>query len=702
MSPLHLALLIHAHQPLGNFESIQEEVYRLAYLPFVEAVEQHPGIRIAFHYSGILLEWLEKRHPDYIEKLRGLVERGQAEMLGGGYYEPVLSAILERDRRAQLERMSEYVERRFGQRPRGVWLTERVWDPTLPETLARAGVKYTLTDDYHFLSVGLQKEQLHGYYLTSWQGSSVKVIPGLKSLRYLLPFRMENECIAYLREIAGKQGEKSGEQPGETLAAMGDDLEKFGAWPETHQHVYTDGWLRRFFEAVEQSSDWLRMTLAGDYVEANRPLGLIYLPTASYQEMMGWALPFGAGEKYEELLRRVEQMPDGEKLAPFVHGGVWHNFFHKYEEANHLHKRMLDLSKRYGAAGKSRARRRKLYRPGYEELLRAQCNDAYWHGVFGGLYAPHLRTSVYQSLIRAEQAVEKLEPAPRKARRFDFNVDGAEEIFLSNEALAVVIAAGDGGAVAEIDYRPRSYNAINSLRRRPESYHAKLRESQQWEAGGAVSIHDRVIAKEANLDRYLLYDRHSRRSFRSLLFAAGRTMEDYRLGRLEESQQLAGGAYEVIRAGRSRCELAARDAHCLCDVRNDISIAGASVEADWRVTHRGLAELEAGLELVLNLLAPEAHDRYFVLPGANEKRPPLNWSGEVKGDCLALVDEWLNLRIDVKVRPATAWWILPIFTVSQSEQGFEKVYQGSCLLPHWPLEDGELRATVRLDFGTVR
>src|SRR5262249_25938400 len=205
---------------------------------------------------------------------------------------------------------------------------------------------------------------------------------------------------------------------GETLAAMGDDLEKFGAWPETHKHVYTDGWLRRFFEAVEQSSEWLSMTLPGDYIEAHEPLGRIYLPTASYQEMMGWALPPGAGNHYEELLHRVERMPDGAPMMRFVHGGVWHNFFHKYEEANHMHKRVLDLSARYEAIAGSSAADRGLCKQGYDSLLAAQCNDAYWHGVFGGLYAPHLRTSVYQALLRAEGIARKLEPQSRGPRRF--------------------------------------------------------------------------------------------------------------------------------------------------------------------------------------------------------------------------------------------------------------------------------------------
>lgn len=692
MPRVHLSLLIHAHQPLGNFESVLEQVYRLAYLPFVELLSQHRQIRVAFHYSGILLEWLEKRHPEYLDRLREVVERGQVEMLGGGYYEPVLSAIPDRDRLAQIERMSDFLEKRFGRRPVGAWLTERVWDPTLPKTLASAGIQYTLTDDFHFLSAGLEADQTYGYYLTEWQGSAVKVIPGQKRLRYLLPFRMEHEAIGYLREIA--QTHEG------ALVAMGDDLEKFGAWPETHKHVYTDGWLQRFSEAVERSSEWLTTCLAGEYVAKHAPLGRIYLPTASYQEMMGWALPAGAGVQYEELLRRVEQMPDRGALVRFVHGGVWHNFFHKYEEANHMHKRMLDLSARYeelDGAVAPEGESRQLYVRGWESLLAAQCNDAYWHGVFGGLYAPHLRTSVYQSLLRAEEIAEKLTPGAQAARRCDVNLDGSEEVFLSNESLGVVIMTGDGGTVGEIAYRPRAFNAINSLRRREEAYHAKLRQAHYgW--GGAVSIHDRVITKEPGLELYLVYDRYNRHSFRSLIFPAGKSLEDYLSGRLEELQEAACGPFAVVSAERHGCVL--EHSNGSSEVRNDLSLEGAGLVAHWKLSHKSAKEMESGLELVLNLLAPDAEDRYFVVPGRERLR--LSWAGETEGDCLSLVDEWLDLRIDVRVRPAARWWVLPIFTVSQSEGGFERVYQGSCLLPHWPVLGGELAASVRLEFGAAR
>ncbi|MBI3667782.1 MAG: DUF1926 domain-containing protein, partial [Acidobacteria bacterium] len=203
------------------------------------------------------------------------------------------------------------------------------------------------------------------------------------------------------------------------------------------------------------------------------------------------------------------------------------------------------------------------------------------------------------------------------------------------------------------------------------------------------------------LDRCLQYDAYNRHAFRSLVFGAGRSLEDYRLGRLAESSALAGGPFEVVTAEGERCALAGKDPSCLCEVWNEISIAGSSLTAEWRLKYAGLAEVRGGLELVLNLLAPDAHDRYFVLPGG-AGRPRLAWAGEAKGDCLALVDEWGNLRIDVRVRPAAVWWILPIYTVSRSEGGFEKVYQGSAILPHWAAEGAELRALVKLSFGPAR
>src|SRR3989304_6201886 len=91
--------------PVGNFGWVAGEPPKGAYPPMIEALERPPGVRLALHYTGPLLEWLAAEHPDVIDRLRALVERRQVEILGGGYFEPVLASLPERDRLSQLTRM---------------------------------------------------------------------------------------------------------------------------------------------------------------------------------------------------------------------------------------------------------------------------------------------------------------------------------------------------------------------------------------------------------------------------------------------------------------------------------------------------------------------------------------------------------------------------------------------------------------------
>jgi len=161
----HLSLLIHAHQPCGNFGNVLESCYQKSYLPFLELLEEHPAIHVALHYSGPLLLWIEENHPEYFARLRALAESDQVEMVGGGFYEPILICIPPADQHEQITRLASYIEHHFGRRPSGAWLAERVWEPQLPSVLASSGVGYTIVDDIHFLSAGFEPEELFGPYL---------------------------------------------------------------------------------------------------------------------------------------------------------------------------------------------------------------------------------------------------------------------------------------------------------------------------------------------------------------------------------------------------------------------------------------------------------------------------------------------------------------------------------------------------------
>src|SRR5579863_10658657 len=164
LQKFNLVLLIHAHQPVGNFDEVMERTYERSYLPFVECVARHPRVRLGLHYTGSLLEWMAEKHPEYLQRLGALVARGQVEIAGGGFYEPILIAIPHEDRIEQIRRLSHFIEERFGKRPAGAWLAERVWEPQLPAALAEANVAYTLVDDLPFIAAGFEAEELFGAY----------------------------------------------------------------------------------------------------------------------------------------------------------------------------------------------------------------------------------------------------------------------------------------------------------------------------------------------------------------------------------------------------------------------------------------------------------------------------------------------------------------------------------------------------------
>ena len=173
MQRLALSLVLHNHQPVGNFDHVFANATERSYAPMIAALERHPKVRLALHYSGPLLAWLRKHRPDLIASVRGLVERGQVEMLTGAYYEAILPIVPDADKRGQILNMTRAVRDEFAYAADGLWLAERVWEPHLARPLGEAGVAYTIVDDTHFHAVGLEDRQLLGYYVTEEEGVTV-------------------------------------------------------------------------------------------------------------------------------------------------------------------------------------------------------------------------------------------------------------------------------------------------------------------------------------------------------------------------------------------------------------------------------------------------------------------------------------------------------------------------------------------------
>jgi alpha-amylase len=637
MKELRFLFAVHNHQPVGNFESVLDTAFEDCYRPFLESLEKHPGFRFSLHFSGPLWEHMERKERTCWDLVKAMAGRGQVELLGGGFYEPILSIVPEEDRIGQIRLMNDFLAANFGQKPRGLWLTERVWEPHLPRSLASAGVEYTLLDEEHFRYAGVRN--IHAAYITEDQGWPLRILPIDKKLRYLIPFHSLEEVEAYLKEIWSEGG----------TAILGDDGEKFGVWPGTRKWVYEEGWLERFLAFVEEAG--IRMMTCSEYLDAFPPAGRVYVPPASYEEMMEWVLEPAESRAYAEFRAGV---PDERRR--FVRAGFFRDFLIKYPEANHLHKRMIMVSREVRGAASDPGALRKLYR--------GQCNDPYWHGVFGGLYLPHLREAVYHNLLEAE----KQTPASPGWSRLDYDLDGRQEDFWRGETFNLLVKPSFGGSLVEVDYVPWARNLSNVLSRRPEAYHSPRGEHP----GEGKSIHEIGKKLPDRAKDLMRYDWHPRHSLLDHFIHPDTTEDDFRKVDYGEQGDFINQPYES----------SVESGGLVLERKGGVWVEGEQVP----VIVRKKLLLEPGL-LRIAYEVENASDRSLLLRFGSE------WN------LLAFPDEvefrrrgpviLYGGRLAFEPQNPAEIWTFPLETLSQSEEGFDIIHQGFSFMPLWSLSLAE-------------
>ena len=650
-------LAVHCHQPVDNFGWVFEEAYASAYRSFVDVLERHPAVRVVFHYSGPLLDWCELKHPEFLERLKKLVRRGQAEFLGGGYYEPILAMIPERDALGQLEQMQQRLVRlglaQKSDAARGIWLAERVWEPQLPSVLARAGVRYTIVDDHHLQLAGLPEEKRFGYYLTEDKGSCVALFPSSKALRYLVPFKPVQKVIEQLRSFSSEE---------ERVVVLADDGEKFGLWPGTHKWVYEEGWLDSFFHQLENNAQWLTMTTFSESLAAIPPMGRAYLPCASYEEMLEWS------------------------------GGSFRNFLIKYPEADAMHKKALWVSEQLqGASVKStNASSNRVLLQARQHLYMAQGNDAYWHGVFGGLYLRHLRRGVYQHLLKAEQLVQASEKKKTgvQVEQNDFDADQSPEFLMRSSVLTLLLDANQGGHLLEWSDKEAGINLLDTLARRPEPYHQRILSPELVASAavgghGPVTIHEQAEDARPDLADLLVYDPCRRAALKDHLLAPSAQVQSFARGAAEELGDFlegeydgqikrAGGAVEVVLSRRGEVTLDGVSSPLTITKKISIKRGSRLIEVAYRITNP--------VDRTLDLL-------FGVEWNVGLKDAQVNRIGEA--DAIRrfdVADPALRLRVSWAFSRESRLWYFPIETVSDSERGVERTYQGASITYLWPLK----------------
>jgi len=707
MSPLTLSLVIHNHQPVGNFDDVFTQATVKAYAPMLAALERHPRIRLSLHYSGPLLDWLAANQPAHLDRLKDLVDREQVELLSGGYYEPILVSIPRDDKLGQLHKMNDCLQELFGTVTRGAWLAERIWEPHLPVSLAEAGADYTVLDDTPFKMAGLSDDDLFGAYVTEEEGATVQVFGSPMYLRYAIPWRPVETVMAWLEDQAERH-------PG-GVTVFADDGEKFGFWPNTWEHCWgAAGWVDRFFEALEHSSKWLETRPLGEIAESKAPLGRIYLPCAAYEEMMHWALPPDAFAKLGRVREELE-VENRQDILRFVGGGAWRSFLGRYDEINQMHKKMLWVSRKVHALPEGELKDRAL-----DHTWSAQCNCGYWHGLFGGIYLFHIRVANYAHLIAAETLADRaMSPTETwlRVERGDLDADTSEEVILNSDQQVMVFKPAYGGALVEWDWRARRYNLLNTMARRREGYHEALREAAEQGRlylAGEEKIPKGVQVKEHDVHTRLFFDGHRRVSLLDHFLHGDTTPEDFYQGHHSEQGDFVDQPYLsnlVYEDGKTVLSLR-RDGMVQAGavrfpvrVEKSISTRPASNRARicYRVTNLNAisADFRFGVEFNWGIVGGDSP--YGFLLADSERRALGDFAGDDEIGSLTVGSTLPDLAGAVRIHTSRAanLWHFPLEVVSNSEAGYERVYQGTCTLLWWsvflePQRPWEVEMTIDL------
>jgi alpha-amylase len=412
--------------------------------------------------------------------------------------------------------------------------------------------------------------------------------------------------------------------------------------------------------------------------------------------MMEWALPSDTLNEYKDFLHIMkgeEQLADGRE---FVRGGFWRSFFSKYDESNHIHKKMLRVSRKLAAAPED-FRRSPQYATAMDHLWRGQCNCAYWHGVFGGLYLANLRNALYENLIAAEAIADEAAHGKSGWTQItaeDFDADGGQELIVESAAQTIMLQPHRGGMMIEHDARALRFDPLDTLMRRREAYHLQLE-------GSTRQGEQQFRVKDLRVTSALTEDWYRRGSLIDHFLSGDATPEMFREAVYPETGDFVNAPYDCEwKKTKSGAEVTlSRDGAVMTDagqhavtIRKTLvcSLDSAAVKIRYEITNRSKQPLRTqfGVEFNVNLLAGDAIDRVHEIDGFRlGALNKMNSTGEIPdAKTFRVVDGWKKLKVEWKLSETSTHWRCPIETVSNSEGGIEKIYQSTVVMPVWDLK----------------
>lgn len=433
MKKLNICLVVTLTSSILSHTSDFESKYEKICKRLVSFLFEKSRCKLALSFSGSLLSWISREHSEFTQLLSKIINRKQAEMIGGGYYNPVFPLIFPQDRSGQIELLTSEIRHATGKRPRGMSIFNSNWDNNLVPCFSACGMEYIFLDS----SLIPKEKKLYLPLIASEQGKSVAILP---FNREFIPNTLV-EPKEYLRNLFDTvnyltKTDEYNSLTDERVVVIKIDENQF-------LKLHDSKWLEKLYEAAEENfSGSINFTLPLSYLHSSGVKVPSYIPAGIQSDVAIWAkTPYKAQENTSNFQLTV------------------YDFLLTYKRNHALYNRMLYISMLINQC-KGDKMRKKAAR---EKLWIAQSGEAYVCDPSGVFANNHVRQYAYRNLTEAEKLCREASGANFKesVTKYDYNTDGHDEYVCSMNKYTAIVAK-KGGQIGEFDIIHNTGNYADS------------------------------------------------------------------------------------------------------------------------------------------------------------------------------------------------------------------------------------------------
>ena len=410
MSNLHCCFVFRIGQQGNKIPENAEEIYEKSVKKLIGLLYSNPRICATISFSGLMLEWYEKKHPEVLDVLKELTSRKQVEVLGGGYYDPLFPLLLPVDRLGQIELLQTGLRQSLGKRPRGIRLSQNAWEPQLVQTFNSHEFEYVLLDTDLILKKSNNNAMAYFPYVVEDAGKTIIIIPTNKKFVPSVETPIE-EYIENLKKLI----------PGQEPKILCSEIKL-----DVLSDLIADNWFYKFIDATIFESS-IEFSNPGRYLKSNVNFTKTFIPSNSSIKIN------------EENINATR------------------NLFSKYIECVNLYARTVYAGNLINQL-KGDKLKRKAAR---EDLWQAQNYIPYIEqDSFLGIYE---RQNAYKKILQAENLL-KTSLTTKIFSSFDYDMDGYREYLCQFPTYSSFVSC-KGGLLFELDLHSSYQNYVGEKRK---------------------------------------------------------------------------------------------------------------------------------------------------------------------------------------------------------------------------------------------